>query len=776
MSEATLQVPAGLRARAPEGGTVPVPLEGVKVQATIRDCAVRVVLEQRYRNHESQPIEAVYVFPLDEAAAVCGFEASIGGTRVRAEALEREQAFERYDDALASGLGAYLLDQERPDVFSASIGNLPPGGEVVVTITTVAELQLEGDSVRFVLPTTVSPRYAPAEDQVGVGRSVEDLLNPPVAAAVPYGLELRVDVEMGAPLLAVESPSHAIRVELDGARAQVSLGERLATLDRDFVLLLQAPALGEPRAWLERDEHGLAALVAFRPRFEAGPSPSELVFVVDRSGSMEGTSIEEARNALQLCLRSLTSDQRFNVVGFGSTHELLFPDSRPYDEQSFEQAQRHAARLQADLGGTELLPALEAVFSRPALTGLPRQVFVLTDGEVTNTEAVIALARQHSESTRVFTFGLGAGASQHLVKGLARAGCGAAEFIAPGERLEGKVLRQLQRALQPALTEVALDWGGRVLAQAPFHVPPVFDGGRLLAYGRVRGEGPFEVVLRARAASGPREWRVALDPQAATPGSLISTLCARAEIRDLEEGMSALHDRRGSLQDRGQGGGRVKREIVRLGVTYGLASRHTSFVAVEQRETPVSGQAELRRVPIALTRGWGGEDQAPKQKTGAFRSFAPAPSRPAPAPAAMMDFSMEEASFDLGADESFDLQEEESFGQDLAMEAEAPEPVAGSLRPLDRLVALQRFDGSWELTGELAGLVGVGLERLEAALGARQAEQAARRALATALALRWLELHAAEARDEWALLAKKAQAFLARQAGDWTAQAERLLG
>lgn len=139
----------------------PVPLEGVLVETEIKDLAVRQVITQRYRNSETNPIEAVYNPPLDEGAAVCGFEAMVGDVLVKGEIHEREHAFKVYDQAIAAGHGAYLLDQEKPDIFTASVGNLPPGADVLVRITTVAELSLEGGDVRYNLPTTVSPRYTP---------------------------------------------------------------------------------------------------------------------------------------------------------------------------------------------------------------------------------------------------------------------------------------------------------------------------------------------------------------------------------------------------------------------------------------------------------------------------------------------------------------------------------------------------------------------------------------------------------------------------------------
>jgi hypothetical protein len=752
----------------------PVPLLGVNVEAEVRDFASRVVMTQRYRNGESQPIEAVYVFPLEEGAAVSGFEAIIDGVHVVGQVREREKAFEEYDEALTAGHGAYLLDQERADVFTASIGNLPPGKEVLVRITYVAELSLEGDDLRFALPTTVSPRYAPAEDRRGVGQPPSEALNPPLGWQVPYGLDVTVRIEMPSPIRAVESPSHPVRVELDGAKATVKLGGRETALDRDFVLKVKLAEAHVPRAWLETDPRGRrAALVVLQPRFNAEESPCELILLVDRSGSMGGASIAEARNALQLCLRSLTEGTRFNIVGFGSTFEMLFPESRAYDERSLKEASKHVDNMEASMGGTEILAPLEAILQKPPLLGVPRQLFVLTDGQVTNTDAVIKLVRKHSDTTRVFTFGIGAGASHHLVRGLARAGGGAAEFIAPGERIEGKVLRQLSKALAPAFTEVKLDWGGLRVKQAPFHVPPVFAGGRVLVYGLVEGGTPRDVTLSARGPSGPVSFTVPLTGPGSA-GTLVATLAARTMIRDLEEGSSPLHDRHGSLQERGQTDG-VKAEMVRLGTEYELCSAHTSFVAIENRDTPVAGETQLRRVPIALTSGWGGVDDGMSITASSRRVMG----------SASITGAEEGATVHFGSAPR--MSGRARPGTALLSRAPAPTRKSGllsklfalwregrgasgdeaatlhprSTRALDRLVTLQRADGAWDLTDELAKVLGVPLHELEKKLrGERGPDH--RRALGTALALLWLESNAHDAETEWALLAKKARKWLER--------------
>ncbi|HQP88031.1 MAG TPA: VIT domain-containing protein [Thermoanaerobaculia bacterium] len=739
-----------------QAGGSAVPLLGVSVEAELKGFAARVTLSQRYRNDGETPLEATYVFPLDETAAVCGFEALVDGRVIAGKVLEREKAFEAYDEAISAGHGAYLLDEERPDVFTASIGNLPPGKEVVVRLTTVAELRAEGDGLRFTLPTTVSPRYAPAEDRRGVGRTPEETLNPPVAFRVPYGLSLRVKLDMPSAIRGIESPSHPVSIDLDGSRGTVTLGTAETALDRDFVLVVRLAESARPAVLVERAPDGThVAMLTFAPRFGEGrivatdAAKGEIVFVVDRSGSMNGSSIEEARNALQLCLRSLPAGILFNIVGFGSTFQKLFPKSRHYDEKSLAEASAHVKALKADLGGTEILPALESILKQSVPEGALRQLFLLTDGQVSNTDEVLALVREHAATSRAFTFGIGAGASAHLVKGLARAGGGEAEMIAPGERIEAKVLRQLARALAPALGDLRVDWGEAKVKQAPHRVPPVFDGERVVVYGFLEGNVSGDVVLRAKAPAGELAFPARLETAEAPEGTLLATLAARTLIRDLEEGASPLHNRRGSLQGRNTKD-RVKEEIVRLGVTYGLVSRETSYVAIEERADPETGEMTLRKVPIALTRGWGGLEP------GGDVMLSAAP------PAMLMESSV--SSLRLGS-VCLSRARPRDFGDatdKLRRISSAPAARAvEATRPLDRLVALQKADGFWDLDEEIATLLGTTLREVEEALAGTPGDPVLlRRAAATALALSWLERSAADAEDEWRLLARKASAWL----------------
>lgn len=584
----------------------PVPLIGVAVTVEIHGASVRTVLAQRYRNVESVPLEAVYTFPVDERAAVCGFEARIGEKRIVAEVCECEEAFKKYDTAMSKGHGAYLLDEERADVFVANVGNLLPDQEVELRITTVSRLDVEGSAYRFTLPTTVAPRYAPAQDRRGVGQTVEEALNPPSSTTVPYGLQLEVKIEMPSPLRAVTSLSHPISVEIDGSSARVTFSQDCVALDRDFVLTLREVKPHEPEVIVEEANDGNRFVsLSFIPHFEVERGPCECIFILDSSGSMQGSSLLAAKETLALCLQNLPPDSFFNVVVFGSSYQTLFPRSMRNDAASLARATEWLRKHDTDLGGTEILEPIAHVLEAEPCSHLVRQVFLITDGEVSNTDEVLTLVAEHAHTTRVFAFGIGEGPSRHLVRGLARAGRGAAEFVLPGERIQEKVLRQFERALRPALTNIALDWQGADAEVAPCEIPPVFSGDPFLVYARIEGDLPTVVALRFETPCGAVQKEIAI-PHVVTTDNLVQTLWARERIRDLEEGSAASKPSRGSRQGERRARN-LRQQIIDLAVRYGLSSRETSFVAVEKRTTPTQELAELRRVPIALTHGWGVE-------------------------------------------------------------------------------------------------------------------------------------------------------------------------
>ena len=225
-----------------------IPLTGVEVEGDITGRLGKVTVRQCFYNAESQPLEAVYKFPLPEGSAVCGFKAVIDEKVIQGEIEERDKAFEKYDDAITSGDGAYLLDEERPNIFTVSLGNLNPGKSATIELSYLILLDSEGTENRFFLPTTISPRYLPLDTKDEKGIPAEALVNPPVSLDVPYGMKIRLRIQDSDNIQRIESPSHKISTTFEANTVVVELVSESTRMDHDFILNIiskkEAPTRG----------------------------------------------------------------------------------------------------------------------------------------------------------------------------------------------------------------------------------------------------------------------------------------------------------------------------------------------------------------------------------------------------------------------------------------------------------------------------------------------------------------------------------------------------
>ena len=608
-----------------ETPTAAVALRGVRLRSRLSGMSQRTTVEQTYVNLERTAIEAVYTFPLPDSAAVCGFEVFTGDRVLTGAIDEVEKATETYDDAVADGHGAFLAEQHRPDVFSVRVGNLLPRQAVTVRLTYVSPLERVDRAIRVAFPTTVAPRYVTATATDPLDAQVDgDALNPPHVLTVPYGLTMEVEVDLGRPVRRITSPSHPIAVAGgDEIRSTVTLAAGVTELDRDIVLSIELEKEHDPVVQVAQGKHGESYLaVTFVPEFDVDelldPEPSETVFVLDCSGSMQGGSLSHATAALELCLRSLSPGDTFNVCRFGSTFDLLATEPMHYSQPALERAIKYV-RAAGDLGGTELHAALKAVMTPALPTGRTRQVVLLTDGQVSNEPALLQLARGLRSHNRIFSFGIGSAASASLVKGLARASGGAAEFITGNERIDDKVLRTFGRLTSPFVEDVSVDWDGCDV-QTLAELSPVFDGDVMTVFGRAPGRLPRTVTLSCKAPTGPKRWSIPVPP-ATDDAGVIATMWARRTIQSLEDVNHLNQNRYRKRKERS----REEETVIRLSKEFNLLSSLTAFVAVEHRSAELrnDGAPALRRIPVALARGWGGVAFASRRRrAGPAAGFA----------------------------------------------------------------------------------------------------------------------------------------------------------
>ncbi|XP_065191587.1 von Willebrand factor A domain-containing protein 5A-like [Sycon ciliatum] len=601
-----------------------IPLIGVQCDCLLLNNLAEVTIRQRYKNTSPNPIEAIYVFPVDDEAAVNGLTAHLGQRTVRGVIEKRQEARQAYTAALSHGHGAALLETAGSGALKVQLGNLEAGNEAEICIVYSSLCSIEEDAIVVRVPTTIKERYMPASAWATLEAESQPNYLDSRISSVGYGLSLSVDVYMPGDILSVSSSTHPLNVRndpKDRSHCTAKLGVEKVAMDGDVIIRVEHAELHKPAVVLSSqadvDQGSAALMLTFMPEFDEAMSERaedlEFVFLVDRSGSMGwggGTisPIKQCRDALQLFLRSLPEGCSFNIVGFGSSYEKLFPESQVYNADSLATATQHVSQLASNMGGTEILAPLKAILSEGSswlsggmigrAMGLSaaqpmrhRKLFLLTDGSVGNTAEVISTVKQHAQSTRVYTFGVGDGAAADLVRGVARAGRGEACFIRNGEPIDEKVISQLSKAMEPTLEELEIDWGIlQVTHQSPAQgeLAPIFNNTPYIVFALLSKDSQHQgqVTLKGKMSDKTVTFPVDVTPwtTSRTDCRILHSLAAKHIIRDFEEK---------SFPQPGS-----KEASLALALKFEVASSQTSFLAIEMREEMKDGVMTTIKVPL----------------------------------------------------------------------------------------------------------------------------------------------------------------------------------
>lgn len=447
-----------------------LPQVSLAAHTTILSTASRTVLSQTFLNTTEDTKECWYDFPIYDGVSVVGFTCHIGSRMIKGVVKEKSKAKDVYDEAVSRGETAGLLARgPTSDVFSTTLGNIPAAEKILVQITYVGELKhdMGADGIRFTLPTKISPRYS----SLPMGLDRYDSI--PAGESGSISIVVDVSMEKDSFIKELRSSSHPIAVtigstsaaptespQLSQASATLTLGSSL--LDRDFILEIVRQEATTPRALLEYHpiiQGQRALMMTLVPKFTVQPSKPEIIFVADRSGSMQD-KIQTLASAIKVFLKSLPVGIAFNICSFGSGHSFLWPKSRAYSEDSLAEAIKHVDGFGADYGGTETLSALRAAIeSRSKDQDL--SVILCTDGDIWQQQELFSYLNeqvlQSAKSIRVFPLGIGNSVSHALIEGVARAGDGFAQAVGENEKLDGKVVRMLAGAMSTPVTDYALE-------------------------------------------------------------------------------------------------------------------------------------------------------------------------------------------------------------------------------------------------------------------------------------------------------------------------------
>ncbi len=612
------------------------PTVDTRVRFDVTGVIARATVVQRFRNPLNVWIEGVYVFPLPESSAVDHMRMRAGERVIEGQIREKEQARQEFQKAASEGKRATLVEQQRPNLFTSRVANLGPLEELEVEIEYQQTLELEEGRVGLRFPLTLTPRYMPGietslalltkgkpaleqdpafegDDETGTGDDVEarvrdrddELLQPPFLPPTvkrnPVSIELNLNA--GFEVASLASDTHPLAVEpLSGHSFHARLREEMVPADRDFEVSWK-PAPGvmpQSSITTEKGPDGTYALVTlFPPTGSAARSvriPREVTFVIDTSGSMEGVSMKQARRALELAIQRLDVEDRFNLIQFNSVTSTLFPSPVPATPENRSRAMRYAASLSAQ-GGTEMLPALlEALTPRVGAaeeSAFLKQVLFLTDGAVSNEEQLFSVIKAKLGRARLFTVGIGSAPNTHFMTKAAEFGRGTFTFISDVNAVEKQMSELYAKVENPVLSDIQVSFDGVETAGAevwPDRVPDLYLGEPVVVGARFE-KVPATIRVTGRRDGEPFETVVPLSQ--AEPGHGINVLWARRKIQSLLDG---LHE--------GDDPEAVRAQVVSLGLTHHLVTRHTSLVAVDLTPVrPGHEGLETAMVPVNLPNG-----------------------------------------------------------------------------------------------------------------------------------------------------------------------------
>jgi len=647
-----------------------LPLATIDARVAITGLVSRIDITQGFHNPYDLPLEATYVFPLPDRAAVTAMRMTADDRVVEAELKERAEARQEYDRAIAEGKRASIAEEERPDVFTMRVGNILPGERVMVALTLVGPLAYEDSEATFRLPLVVAPRYIPGtplpDASVGDGYAddtdqVPDAsrITPPVLLPGfpnPVRLSIGVDIDpAGLPLGEVRSSLHAVTRE--GNHLAIEPGERA---NRDFVLrLAYGQSDGATHALTVTPdvsgEEGTFRLTILPPTSAAPPRPRDVVLLLDRSGSMQGWKMVAARRAAARIVDTLSAADRFAVLSFDSVverPETLGSGMVAATDRHRFRAVEHLARVEAR-GGTELLAPLEEGLRMLSTSesGRDRVVVLVTDGQVGNEDHILGRTAKSMKGVRVHTVGIDQAVNAGFLGRLAAAGGGRCELVESEDRLDDAMDRIHRRIGAPLVTDLTVTADGLSFVDgtvAPARVPDLFPGAPVVVTGRFRGSpaggsgnGPGSpagaVTVAGRGRDGA-DWAARVAGAIADDKAL-TAVWARAHLRDLEDRYVSL-DRWGGGDDAEP----LERRIVETSLRFGVLCRFTAWLAVDTRVVTDGGEVHRVIQPVEPAAGWdmlAGAQAAPMMLAAAM----PAPmSQPTGFRAATPPFLMRRAS------------------------------------------------------------------------------------------------------------------------------------
>lgn len=612
----------------PEGAGA-CPLKHTDVKVEISGFLARVNVTQEFHNPLNEKIEAVYVFPMSQNAAVDSMTMLVGERKILGKIKRREEAREIYEQARAAGKTASLLDQERPNIFTQSVANILPGETIKIEISYVETLKYEDGRYEFSFPMVVGPRYIPGKQ---AGRPDTDAV-PDAARVSPqitpkgtragHDISLEVTLDAGVPIDNLNAALHKVAVQrVNTNRAVIKLERQNEIPNRDFILTYDVSGAKIEDALLAHRtaQNGLFTFILQPPErvTPAEVTPKEIVFVVDTSGSMMGFPLEKGKELINMALANLYEKDTFNLITFSGDTHILFEKPVPATPENVKRAQQFLNSNRGG-GGTEMMKAIRASLDPSDSQQHLRIVVFVTDGYVGNDFQIISEVQKH-RNARVFSFGIGNSVNRFLLDKMAEQGRGEVSYITLSDDGSSAAKRLHERIRNPILTDISIDWNGLPVEEVyPKDIPDLFSAQPVVVVGRYTKAAKGSIKLKGKMAGQDYEREIkVVFPEKEAAHDALGSIWARRKIDYLmNQDMAGLQS--GNTRDD------LREAIIDIGLEYKLMTQFTSFVAVEETVIKEGGQPRRVEVPVEMPDGVSyegifGEDKKDVAGMGAGRA------------------------------------------------------------------------------------------------------------------------------------------------------------
>jgi Ca-activated chloride channel family protein len=588
---------------------IPLPLKHTDVKASINGYIGTTLVTQKYRNPYDQVIEAVYVFPLPENAAVSEFVMQIGERRIRGIVRERQEAEQIYREAKRQGYTAALLTQERPNIFTQKVANIEPQNEIDIELTYFNTLPYRDGAYVFSFPMVVGPRFNPPGWKDGIGAVGEKAIGTSgQKTEIPYlkpsedsahRLSLSVDIDAQMPIEEIHSVAHKIDKRfISDAKRQVTLLHDKVVPNKDFILRIHLAG--------ERIKSGLVAHkgkngTTFTMMLEppkaleyAERAPMELIFVLDCSGSMNGVPLEKAKRAVRNVMARLGPDDTFQIIRFSNNASQLGRKPLPATVSNKRKGLRYLNSLNGT-GGTMMIEGIKAALDFPHDDRRFRLVSFMTDGYIGNENQILAAIKQKLGASRIFSFGVGSSPNRHLLEEMAKVGKGAVAYVTLNDNDSDRQVDAFYRRIShPALADIQIDWASIGATDVyPREIPDLFVGRPVVVTGRFIEGLPTSIPVTGRIGGEKTRIQIPISNRSIGDVPALPRIWARMKIRDLSD-QALLAPNPLELAE----------EIKVTALNYGIMSAFTAFIAVDaSRKVRGGGDGATVNVPVHMPEG-----------------------------------------------------------------------------------------------------------------------------------------------------------------------------